>query len=207
MVDNKYRREITQLMHVIIPTVVLNVVCLGYDGHFLAETSIGTTGFNREGCSLETLRHWSMGWVTCDTVSLFLSLAAVVIMFFCEPTANGSKKKRVFIQIVFICLFICALAEIAADIMRILMFSKNPGQEGDRDGVSDGWIGDHNECLYGDLIDNLDAVHAEPAKEIVRLQWWFYPFTTFVCGFVNFVLHCVGCGMSARIQQRLKSLP
>jgi len=204
MAENKYRREITQLMHVIIPTVVLNVVCLGYDGHFLAETSIGATGFNKEGCSLDTLRNWSIGWVTCDTVSLFLSLAAVVVMFFCEPTAKLARSKRVFIQIVFICLFICVLAEIAADILRILMFAKSPGKEGLNDGVGDNWIGDINECLYGDLLTGMKPKHAEPAKDIVRLQWWFYPFTTFVCGFVNFVLHCVGCGMAARIQQRLK---
>merc|ERR1711924_437772 len=86
--------------------------------------------------------------------------------------------------------FVFALAaEIVAEIMRILMFANKAGLHRDID-----------TCIYGhDAMNQADVEKRRMIKRIARLEWWFYPFTTFVCGFSSFILHAFAIGMAGKV--------
>lgn len=65
-------------------------------------------------------------------------------------------------------------------------------------------------CILNVLTVDGDQINAiipestrEVMKKIIRLEWFFYPFTTFVCSFGSFVLHCFAIGMTGRLQREL----
>ena len=55
-----------------------------------------------------------------------------------------------------------------------------------------------------DVNDTADVGLRGKMKRIIRLEWWFYPFTTFVCGFSSFILHAFAVGMAGKIMKGIK---
>lgn len=204
--DNKYRRELTQLMHVIIPTVVLGVVVMGYDAYFKAVWDRDLHGIVDDenyatrvtgSCNFDVLRRWAGAWVGLDVVALVCTLVVIIVLWVVEPTrAATSKNKKLFTSITIGLMALALVCEIAAEIMRIFMFANYVGLDRDL-----------SYCLYGDYVNDVTPVGTREAiKDVIRLEWWFYPFTTFVCGFVNFVLHAFAIGMAGKICRNAKNV-
>lgn len=194
--EYQYRRDLTQLMHVVIPTLVLTTVCLGYDGHVKAvfdhDLAFSDDYSPRDTCDFSTLTSWAGGWVAMDVIALICTLVVLIVLWVVEPSKAGattSSRKKTFTSVTIGLLALAMVCEIAAEIMRILFFANKIGLDRDVD-----------YCIYGDAINDIQDVGVrEAVKDIVRLEWWFYPFTTFVCGFASFILHAFGIGMAGRM--------
>jgi len=196
---NRHRRLVTQIVHFLIPSTVLGIICLGYDCYnkSLFPTIAPQGDFNwadRPDCDFTTFSKFAAGWVAMDVIALACSLLALFLLFAVEPASNDRNFKKTMV-IICIGMFVLAIiCEIAAEIMRIMMFANKIGLHDNID-----------YCIIGDQVDAMaDKYNMLNLKRVVKLTWWFYPFTTFVCGLVCLCLHSATLGVCLKIYKQLK---
>ncbi|CBY08691.1 unnamed protein product [Oikopleura dioica] len=187
---NKFRRHLTRVTSFLLGALVLGTVCLGYDAHVLDVLPASVSQINT--CNWSTFICFLKVFVAMDVIGI----AFILIFFLAGCMLNRStgdqffKSKRLkFVKIGIALLSVAIAADIVAEIIRILFFANLLGWE--------------YEQTFACAIPSFDITNSvsSPAGRAVttRIQtdlWWFYPFTTFVCGFSAFVLRTLAFARS-----------
>ncbi|CAG5077281.1 Oidioi.mRNA.OKI2018_I69.PAR.g8672.t1.cds [Oikopleura dioica] len=182
---NKFRRHLTRVTAFLLGALVLGIVCLGYDAHVLSALPSTVSAVNK--CSWDTFIVYVKVFVAMDAIAVAFILLSFLggCLLSRNTTGQFAQAKRMkFIKVLIVLTAFALAADIVAEIIRILFFANLLGWE-----YENTW-----DCAVP-MFDITNTIQSGAGRALVaRIQtdlWWFYPFTTFVCGFAAFVLRAL----------------